>query len=364
MTRPTSSRLPIGLLGMLALVAAVELTIQGRRLDFTTVWADDWRRTAEASTREARGRDVLCFGDSLVKYGVLPRVIEARTGLRAYNLAINAGTMPSAYFLLRRTLGAGIKPRAIVADFFALMLPDAPRVSVRMYPELARVRDVFDLAQTAADPGFLAPILLGKLLPSYKCRFEVRASLLGAFQGVRASPWPAHAAIWASWKAEAGAQPMPPPPFKFPPDPAFLARLNPAAWECDPINAEYFDRFLALAESANLPIFWLMPPLGPELQTLRATSGADAAYTRHARLAVSRHPGLTILDARTAGYDATVHIDAIHLDRRGATVLTSDLAAALADRLAGRSESRWVDLPPFAGRAETEMARSASPPIR
>ncbi len=349
-TRPRPG-LPLGLLGMLALVAAVELTIQGRRLDFTTVWADDWRRTAEATAREARGRDVLCFGDSLVKYGVLPRVIEAKTGLRSYNLAINAGTMPSAYFLLRRTLESGVRPRAIVADFFALMLPDAPRVSVRMYPELAGARDCLDLARTSADPSFLAATLTGKLLPSYKCRFEIRNSLVGAFRGVRTSPWPAQAAVWASWKAEAGAQPMPQPPARFPADPAILAQLNPGAWECDPINAEYFDRFLALARSENLPVFWLMPPLGPELQALRSSSGADAAYTRFAKLAMVRHPGLTILDARAAGYDATVHIDAIHLDRRGAEILTADLANHLADRLAGRSEARWVDLPPFAGRA-------------
>ena len=33
--------------------------------------------------------------------------------------------------------------------------------------------------------------MLGKLLPSYKCRFEIRASILAAFRGRRASPWPA-----------------------------------------------------------------------------------------------------------------------------------------------------------------------------
>ena len=52
--------------------------ISARRLDFTTVWADDWRCAARAATRQAKGRDVLCLGDSLVKFGVLPKVIEAR----------------------------------------------------------------------------------------------------------------------------------------------------------------------------------------------------------------------------------------------------------------------------------------------
>ncbi len=349
MTRPEPAarrgRPPFGLLGMLPLVLAVELMIGGHRLDFTTVWADDWRRTAEATGREARGRDILCFGDSLVKYGVLPRVIEARSGLKAYNLAINAGTMPSAYFLLRRTVESGVRPRAIVADFFALMLPDAPMVSVRMYPELASVRDCLDLARTAADPGFLAPTLLGKALPSYKCRFEIRQSIFGAFRGVRTSPWPAQSAIWASWKAENGAQPMPTPPARFPADPALLAQLAPEAWRIDRINRVYFDRFLALARSEAIPIFWLMPPLGPEVQAFRAARGTDIAYTHFARQAQARDPALTVLDSRTGGHDAAMHIDAIHLDRRGAEALSAALAPVLRDHLDGRADARWVELP-------------------
>jgi len=357
--RPTA-RPPHGLVGMLALVAAVELAVAGHRLDFTTVWADDWRRTAEAATRHARGRDVLCFGDSLVKFGVLPRVIEARAGLKAYNLATNAGTMPSAYFLLRKTLGSGARPRVIVADFCALMLPDVPRVSVRMYPELATGRDCLDLASASRDAGFLAATLLGKVLPSYKCRHEVRASLMAAFEGRRASPWPAQAAIWATWKAQDGAQPMPPPPSKAPADPGLIAGLTPASWDCDPLNADYLERFLDLADAHAVPVVWLMPPLGPEIQAGRALQGTDAAYARFARRAMARHPTLTVLDARTSGYDGTVHIDPIHLDNRGAAVLSGDVASALLDRFEGRSAGRWVDLPPYAGRTGPAPPRAVA----
>ena len=347
------SKSPQGLLGMIGLVVAVELAIAGHHMDFTTVWADDWRRTGEAATRQARGRDLLVFGDSLVKYGVLPRVIEARTGLKGYNLATNAGTMPSAYFLLRKTLGAGIRPRVIVADFNALMIPDAPMISARMYPELAEARDCLDLAWTARDPGFAAATLLGKLLPSYKSRFEIRAAIIAALDGRRASPWPAQAVIWATWKAQDGAQPMPSPAMKWPPPPELLAGLTPPTWTLDPINAHYLERFLSLAESQALPVVWLMPPLGPEIRAGRDLKGTDAAYARAAREAMARHPHLSVMDARAAGYDATVHIDAIHLDSRGATVLSRDVASALVDRLGGKAD-RWVDLPPYAGRTGEE----------
>ena len=63
----------------------------------------------------------------------------------------------------------------------------------------------------------------------------------------------------------------------------------------------------------------------------------------------ARHPDVVVLDARGSGYDATVHIDAIHLDHRGAEVLSRDVAAVLADRLRrGGPAARWVDLPPYA----------------
>jgi hypothetical protein len=34
---------------------------------------------------------VLAFGDSIVKFGFVPRVIEAEAGLSAYNLATDGG---------------------------------------------------------------------------------------------------------------------------------------------------------------------------------------------------------------------------------------------------------------------------------
>ena len=38
---------------------------------------------------------VICFGDSLVKLGIVPAVIEGRLGRRAYNLSACAGQAPA-----------------------------------------------------------------------------------------------------------------------------------------------------------------------------------------------------------------------------------------------------------------------------
>jgi len=60
--------------------------------------------------------DVLCFGDSQMKFGIAPHVVAARTGRPAYNLAIVGGQPPASYFLLRRALEAGARPSAVLFD--------------------------------------------------------------------------------------------------------------------------------------------------------------------------------------------------------------------------------------------------------
>jgi hypothetical protein len=349
---------------MLALVAVVELIVSARRLDFTTVWADDWRRSALAATRQAPSRDVLVFGDSLVKFSVLPKRIESKTGLRAYNLALNAGTMPSAYFMLRRTLEAGARPKVIVADFCALMQPDRPIRSIRLYPDMATLRDVLDLSWTSGDADFLASTLLGKLLPSYKCRYEIRESVKAAFDGRRASPWPAQSNIWVTWKLEDGAQPMPSNGQGGWTNAEMVRDLSPTRWECDAINAAYVEKFLKLAESRQIPVVWLIPPLHPEVHSLRAVQGSDEAYTRFVEVTVSRHPGVMVLDARRSGYDRTLYIDTIHLGRQGAESLSTDLARLLLDRIGHPPKAdRWVQLPRYEPR-KAEVADAPSAGLR
>ncbi len=352
-------RWPWGLLGMLVVIGLVELTIAARHLDFTTVAADDWRRTARSAVTKAKDRDVLCFGDSLIKYGVLPRVIEAQTGLKTFNLAVNGGPMPAEYFLLKRTLAAGARPRAIVADFFPLMLADVPWSSVRVYPELATVADCLDLARSGRDFNLFSSLLLAKTLPSIRCRFEVRAALMGAFRGERASPWPIQRRIWTSWQNQLGAQPMPVAPGQPVAIPGLVADLTPDDWTIDTINQTYFYRFVTLAESYQIPIFWVIPPLGPEVESGRVARGTAAAYTRFAQAAQARHPHLIVLDARTAGYDGASHTDPIHLNEVGARILSADIGSAIADQLAGRSISPWADLPSYAGRGTTGAPTAA-----
>src|SRR5690349_13984720 len=102
------------MLGMLALVAAAELLVARGAERLTTPVCWDWIQAGRAARREARGCRVLAFGDSLIKCGVAPAVIEGRLGGRAHNLAVGGGLPPADYFLLRRALAAGARPRAVL----------------------------------------------------------------------------------------------------------------------------------------------------------------------------------------------------------------------------------------------------------
>jgi hypothetical protein len=356
--RPAARR-PSGLLGMLALVLVVEASIAGLRDDLIRPLGESWRFASKAAETQATGCDVLCFGDSLVKYGVLPKEIEARTGLRAYGLASSGGTSPSSFFLLRRALDAGARPRAIVVDFEALMPVEEGPPGLLSYPELATARDCLDLARASNDPDFFGAAMVAKWLPSARYRFEIRDGVRAALDGRSNSERDSVRSHRLIWARERGAQPTEPVPVRFPAPTPMIDRFCPEAWSCPPRDEAYIDRFLDLAGSRGIAVYWLLPPLAPEVSDHRLARGSEASYERFARAIVARHPNTTILDARASGYESQTFIDPLHLDQRGAAVLTADVAERLAEDLGRRDQvTHWVALPRFGGRSSEGVARA------
>jgi hypothetical protein len=345
-------RPPFGLLGMVALILVVEAAISSFRADLVTPWADDWRLSAEAAETRAIEADILCFGDSLVKYGVLPNVIEARSGLRAYNLATSAGTMASSYFLFRRAIDSGAKPKAVVVDVAALMLLEEKPPKPLNYAELGTLRDCVDFAWAAGDGDLFGALVLGKFFPSYRWRFEVRQGIQAALEGWSSSKRSDLASFQLLWSRENGAQPTPKDRVFHPQEDYLVDGVSPAKWACDPKDRAYAERFLALAESRKIHVYWLIPPMSPGVHARRAVRGTDVRYDRFVRSIASKYPEAVILDARPSGYDDSVHIDHLHLNRRGASVLSSDLADVVSEDLAAETPRGQGPrpLPAFAGR--------------
>ncbi|HWE37493.1 MAG TPA: hypothetical protein VG406_13065 [Isosphaeraceae bacterium] len=351
---PARRRWPGGLLAMLALVAVIESAIARGELACTSPWAQDWRQTGRAARGESPGRAILCFGDSLAKFGVHPPTFEARLGHRAYGLALGAGTAPASYYLLRRALGAGARPEAVLVDYEPHILADDPRASSRLWPELLTPGEAVDLAVTTRDASLLAWTLVAGLLPSARDRFEIREALGDALRGEPSPRGLLVLAHWRNWQKNLGGQLMA-PNSKYHGEPDSLVGANrilyPKSWEWNAVNVRYVRRFLALAARRGVPVFWLIPPAAPELQRRRERSGADAAFEAFVRAIAADFPGVTVLDARRSGYVASRFIDPIHLDRDGALAFSDDLADAVGRRLAEHGNGpRWEALPAYRAR--------------
>jgi hypothetical protein len=334
---------------MITLVMAVETFLASRAADFTPwgTWA--WRQSAIAAREKTRGCKVLCFGDSLVKLGVLPAVIEQRLGQRAYNLSICAAQAPASYFMLRRAIDAGARPSAVIVDYKPNMLAGGPRDFARNWPELLTLGECLELSWTAHDSTFFASTALGLLFPSVRARHDIRVNVLLALQGKAGHLRESTREYDRNWTDNSGGQATAKNPlYRGDIDPQLQRKLLSHVFWCNRVNKTYIRRFVELAGRHEIPVFWLLPPIAPVVQLEREHSGADAGYEKFIREVQVHFPNLLVIDGRHSGYDHRVMIDPVHLDREGACTLSADVADIVGHcERSTPSSPRWINLPAF-----------------
>jgi hypothetical protein len=108
---------------------------------------------------------------------------------------------------------------------------------------------------------------------------------------------------------------------------------------------------LRLAAENQVPVYWLMPPNAPKVMAHRDGNGVHANLDRFVRGLQAQFPNLSVIDARHAGYQNTVFVDPVHLDRDGAVALSADVAEVLRRSLIhSEPVARWVELPAYRDR--------------
>ncbi len=333
---------------MLALVSLIEGAVAHYPVELSNYMACSWRFAAEAARGQGARSEILGFGDSRVKLGVQPRSLERRLGRPAYNLAVYGGQAPSTYFLLRRVVESGGRPKAVIVDFHSNLLDVAPISMVPYWSELVDARDGLELAWGTLSPSLATRTALARLLPSFKGRDEIRAAIL-ALAGVRDNEeLAARRANLRNWLANRGAHAD---------DSSYQTGesidVNPAqagSWTPRPLHADYIRRFLKLARTEGILVVWLIPPTHPDWQLRRERLRVDEPYSRFVRDMTASHPEVIVVDGRHAGYASKALYDSTHLGARGATEMTEALADVLAPRLAGaRNLPYWLELPRFRG---------------
>jgi hypothetical protein len=352
---------------MLALVAGVERRAARQADRFTVPALACWAHTRE-SVDVASRCPLVVLGDSLVKHGVVPAVLQRRLGRPSYNLAVSGGHAPASYFLLRRLLRAGARPEAVLVD--GETLGSDPLGQTRAYPYLLGVAECAEMARAGRDPRFLAVTALAHALPTYKARLDLRWAVLAALRGdppggVR---WLPHHV--RNWRRNGNAELLPPRdgPAVAAPVRAALERdgHRPANWSCRPCNAAFVDRLLGLAASRGIPVFWLLPPYHPAESVFRDRNGTTAAYEAFVRGLVRRYPNLTVVDGLRAGYPDGALADTVHLNRVGAVAFSDAVAGVVVARLrAGPAASvsvseRWVELPRWREGVSEEVGASVA----
>jgi hypothetical protein len=190
---------------MLGLIVAIETAVGRNWLDFSDPVSLSWRFSAQAAYSEAPGRELLCLGDSLVKHGLIPSVVEQASGLRAANLAAARCPTWMSYFLFRRALEAGAHPTAIIINAKPAGLIPGPEFNTRYWQDVLSVRDSLELYRISGRGEFLAATLLGRLLPSLRSRLEVRSNRLAALRGETDRLHDINRILWRNWIANQGA---------------------------------------------------------------------------------------------------------------------------------------------------------------
>jgi hypothetical protein len=292
----------------------------------------------------------------MLKFGIAPRVLESKLGRKVYNLALLDGKPALTYLLFRRAIAAGARPSAVIVNFGPESLCQAPwhlLTNPHWNALLATPREAWELAWNYHDREFFGHLIVARVLPSFRCRGQIRTDVLAAFQGQTGPNPENNRPLRRNWRVNGGG--------------ILLAKQHgfqgdiPPQWAGDLLNpnfvvqpetARYVRRLFRLAAEYNIAVYWLLPPNSSRVIAARDASGVHARYNRFARGLLAQFPNLAVIDARHAGYDNTVFVDPVHLDRDGATALSGDVAQVLENALSHSEPfARWVELPAYRGRS-------------
>jgi hypothetical protein len=348
--RASHSHVPWGLLGMLVLMAAAEWFVSRNALLFMNAAALDWMSSGRRAAKQAARFDILCFGDSMLKFGVAPRVLEAKLGRRVHSFALLDGKPVLTYLLFRRAIAAGARPVALIVDFPPEGLNQPPwhlLTNPNWNALLASPREAWELAWNYHDREFFGHLVLARVLPAFRCRGQIRTAVLAALQGQAGSNSENNRPLVRNQRVNGGGIVLAKQPsFHGEIPPQWIGDLLNPTIVIQPENARYVRRLFRLAAEYNIAVYWLLPPQGSKVIAHRDQSGVHARYNRFVRSMQAQFPNVSVIDARHAGYQDSVFVDPVHLDRDGATALSGAVADVLQNALShAEPVPRWVDLP-------------------
>jgi hypothetical protein len=353
---PRRPATPLGLIGMIALVVLCELSFTSLEKDHITNDAYDWRVGGRAAKARATHAKILCVGDSQLKLGVMPKVLQARLGRPTYNLSLFGGQAPASYFMLRRALEAGARPEAILFDFEPYLTESPIEMNRRNWPELLGYRELFELARDTRDPEFFAAMALGRAMPIFRNRFAIRKNVMVALRGESNNNRRVIESFSRNRLVNRGAVATNRDPSATSVFVAPWVQPREKPWAGDPVNERYVRKFLRLAESRQIPVYCLVMPVHPTIQSQFQANGVGRDLGNLLARYGARFSNLTVIAARDSTCQDSLFCDGVHLNHRGAVAFTNQLAEILRPRIGRHAVAdRLVTMPTFQD-APTDIA--------
>jgi hypothetical protein len=316
---------------MVVLIFGIEAAVLRRWQNLSDPVSLNWRFADRSARNGAAGCDVLFLGDSLIKHGLVPSVLQRETGLRSVNLAAARAPTLLTYFVLRRALESGSRPSAIVIDTKPAVLIGGVDYNAHYWPAALSPGECLELGWIAGKGQLGVAVLTARLLPSLQSRLEVRSRVEQALTQTPDRIREINRVLWRNWTVNGGANvAVMNSAYRGELSPDIQDRLHPDRWYVDPANDVGLNRLLKLAGRHGIRVIWLLTPISPGLQQWRERSGSEAKYEQFVRTYCERYPTVVkVLDGRRMAREASLYVDATHLSGRGAIALSRAVGAAL-----------------------------------
>ncbi len=357
--RRRTGRIPWGFLGALVAIVAAESIVAPRWRELSDPVSLSWRFADEAARHDAKGKDLLFLGDSLVKHGLIPSVVEASSGLSGANLAAARGPALLTDFILRRAIESGARPSAIVIETKPAVLIGGADYNAHYWPAALTARECLEMGWAVRKGTLGLAAMTARLIPSLQSRLEIRSGLMASLNGTTDRIPEINRMLLRNWTTNDGANvALLESPYRGLLSPEIQEKLHPDKWYVDHSNKVGIDRMLKRSRDHQIRVFWLLPPISPGLQAWRERSGAESHYEKFVRSYCDRFPAtVTILDGRRIAREPSLYVDATHLSGRGAIVLSRSIAPVMA------SELRSPKLKPPAWITLEEPPAAPDPPL-
>ena len=100
----------------------------------------------------------------------------------------------------------------------------------------------------------------------------------------------------------------------------------------------------ALAAEHQITVYWLLPPIHPDVQVRTDATHFDLDYSNFVKATQARFPGTIVVDSRHSGFSPDLFLDGAHVNRRGALKLSAALADVLRQPVVNDGSPHWVSL--------------------